>query len=87
MPRNWGTGPHLTAARVRVAGPGKHQDGQGLYLRVTDTGSRSWLLRVTFDGRRREIGLGGWPEVSLADARRKAFAHRAAVADGRDPLS
>ncbi|MDE0217395.1 MAG: Arm DNA-binding domain-containing protein [bacterium] len=51
--------PHLTAARVRAAGPGKHQDGQGLYLRVTDTGSRSWLLRVTFDGRRREIGLDG----------------------------
>lgn len=54
---------------------------------MTETGSKSWLLRITGDGRRWEIGLGGWPEVSLADARRKALEHRAAVADGRDPLS
>ena len=54
---------------------------------MTETGSKSWLLRITVDGRRWEIGLGGWPEVSLADARRKALEHRAAVADGRDPLS
>ncbi|MCY3961024.1 MAG: tyrosine-type recombinase/integrase [bacterium] len=76
--------PLLTAAKVKNAGPGKHQDGQGLILRVYESGSRCWVLRLTVDGRRREIGLGGWPEVSLADARTKAFEHRAAAASGRD---
>ena len=79
--------PLLTAAKVKTAGPGKHQDGQGLYLRVYESGSRCWVLRLTVDGRRREIGLGGWPDVSLAEARKKALEHRAAVAVGRDPLS
>ena len=78
--------PNLTVAKVKAAGPGKHQDGQGLYLRVTSAGSKSWVLRITVDGRRRDIGLGGWPGVSLVDARRKAFEHRSAVADGRNPL-
>ena len=79
--------PSLTAARVKAAEPGKHQDGQGLFLRVTDAGSKSWVLRITVDGRRRDIGLGGWPDVGLADARRKATDYRTAVADGRNPLA
>ena len=77
----------LTAVEVKNAGPGKHHDGRGLFLRVYKSGSRCWVLRLTVDGRRREIGLGGWPAVSLADARRKAFEHRATAADGRDPLA
>ena len=77
----------LTAAEVKNAGPGKHQDGSGLYLRVTAKGSKSWTLRITVDGKRRDIGLGSWPEVSLADARRKTAEHRSAVAEGRDPLA
>ena len=79
--------PNLTAAQIKAAGPGKHGDGQGLYLRVTDTGSKSWVLRITVDARRRDIGLGSWPEVSLADARRKVAEYRFAVSDGRDPLA
>ena len=79
--------PNLNVAKVKAAGPGKHQDGQGLYLRVTDKGSKSWVLRFTVDGRRRDIGLGGWPEVSLAEARGKASEHRTAVAGGRNPLA
>ena len=78
---------HLTAAKVKAAGPGKYHDGQGLHLRVTNTGSKSWFLRLTVDGRRRDMGLGGWPEVSLVDARRKALEHRTAAADGRDPVA
>ncbi|MYB10771.1 MAG: DUF4102 domain-containing protein [Acidimicrobiia bacterium] len=78
---------NLTAAKVKTAGPGKYHDGQGLHLRVTDSGSKSWVLRITVDGRRHDIGLGGWPDVSLADARRKALGHRSAAADGRDPLA
>ena len=78
---------HLTAARVKNAGVGKHQDGQGLFLRVYESGAKCWVLRVTVDGRRREIGLGGWPVVSLAVARAKAFELRAAAAGGRDPVA
>ena len=78
---------HLTAARVKNAGVGKHYDGQGLFLRVYESGAKCWVLRVTVDGRRREIGLGGWPVVSLADARAKAFELRAAAAGGRDPVA
>ena len=77
----------LTAVEVKNAGVGKHHDGRGLFLRVYKSGSRCWVLRLTVDGRRREIGLGGWPAVGLADARRKAHEHRAAAADGRDPLA
>ena len=89
----------LTAARVKAAGPGKYHDGQGLHLRVTNGGSKSWFLRLTnggskswflrltVDGRRRDMGLGSWPEVSLVDARRRALEHRTAVVDGRDPVA
>ena len=85
--RKWDRMPNLTATQIKAAGPGKHGDGQGLYLRVTDAGSKSWVLRITVDARRRDIGLGSWPEVSLADARRKVAEYRFAVSDGRDPLA
>lgn len=49
----------LSARFVQNAKPGKHGDGNGLYLVVGDTGCRSWVLRVQVKGRRREIGLGG----------------------------
>ena len=77
----------LSAAQVKAAGPGKHHDDRGLFLKVTDSKAKSWVLRITVDGRRRDIGLGGWPDVSLAVARRKAGEYRAAVADGRDPVA
>jgi integrase len=48
----------LSALRVRSAGPGRHPDGDGLYLIVRDTGSRQWLLRIQADGKRRDLGLG-----------------------------
>lgn len=48
----------LSAQTVRYASPGRHQDGDGLYLEVRPTGARFWLLRVQVDGRRRDIGLG-----------------------------
>lgn len=85
--RLWDSMSNLTAAKVKAAGPGKHQDGQGLCLRVTDSGSKSWVLRITIHGRRRDIGLGSWPDVSLADARKKALEHRSAAAHGRDPVA
>lgn len=48
----------LTAPAVRNAGPGRHHDGDGLYLNVQPGGARSWILRVQADGKRRDIGLG-----------------------------
>ena len=78
----------LTAAKVKaLAKPGMHHDGRGLYLRVAPGGSKGWMLRATIDGRRRDMGLGGYPTVSLARARQLADGHRLAVAEGRDPLA
>ena len=78
----------LSDARARtVAKPGLHGDGGGLYLNVRASGSRSWVQRITIDGRRRDIGLGAYPAVGLARARLLAAANRTAVAEGRDPLS
>ena len=78
----------LTAARVKaLTKPGMHHDGRGLYLRVAPGGSKSWMLRATIDGRRRDLGLGGYPSVSLARVRQLADGHRLAVAEGRDPLA
>ena len=59
----------------------------GLHLYVNKAGRKSWVLRITVDGRRRDIGLGGFPSVSLARAREKATDNRTAVAAGRDPLA
>ena len=78
----------LTAGKVRgLTVPGRYGDGGTLHLVVSPRGTKSWVQRITIDGRRRDIGLGGWPVVSLAMARDRAFANRRAVADGRDPLA
>lgn len=64
---------------------GVHSDGGGLYLRVRDSGSRSWLFIYTYDGKRREMGLGSDLDVPLAKAREKAAAARDLVLEGKDP--
>jgi integrase len=76
----------LTARRVETAPPGKHGDGDGLELHVKAAGSRSWVLRYQIAGRRREAGLGRWPDVSLQRAREKAAQLRTQLGDGLDPL-
>lgn len=63
-----------------------HADGAGLYLKVTDAGSKQWIFLYRFNGKRREMGLGGVLSVSLGRAREKAAEARALVADGRDPI-
>ena len=79
---------HLTAAKVRaITKPGRHADGGTLYLFVTLGGSKSWVQRLTIDGRRCDLGLGGWPLTSLAEARDKAFENRKAARAGIDPLA
>ena len=77
----------LTVAQVRtVCSPGRHGDGDGLYLNVSTSGTKSWVHRIVVGGRRRDIGLGAFPSVSLAQARNMVAANKSAVADGRDPL-
>ena len=67
--------------------PGRYTDGGGLHLFVGKTGKKSWVQRITVDGKRRDIGLGGFPIVSLALARERSADIRTAVAEGKDPLT
>ena len=67
--------------------PGRHSDGDGLHLFISKTGGKSWVQRITMDGRRRDFGLGGYPTVSLAQARKRASDIREAVGNGRDPVA
>ena len=76
----------LTAAQVRSAGAGEHEDGAGLRRVKRDRDSGERVLRFQRHGRRREMGLGNWPAVSLSDARRAAEAGRAVLAQGGDPI-
>ena len=76
-----------TAARSDRLKAGRHSDGGGLYLNVSKTGAKSWLFMWVVDGKRREMGLGGYPVVSLAKARKLASDCREAVEEGRDPIA
>ena len=77
----------LSAAFVRSAPPGRHADGNGLYLFVQPSGTRSWVQRLVIRGRRRELGLGAATLVPLAKAREQALANRMLARSGGDPLS
>ena len=80
----------LTPNKCHRAAPGRHYDGTvpglHLYVRALATGnvSRGWVLRIKVNGRRRDIGLGRWPDISLTLARTKAIETRQAYASGRD---
>ncbi len=76
----------VTVAALKV--PGMHPVGvvPGLHLQVLPTGGRSWVLRVRVGSRRREIGLGGFPAVTLAQARDKSRELREQIQAGRDPV-
>ena len=76
----------LTAAFVKtVTEPGKYGDQYGLILRVLPSGAKQWIWRGTVHGRRRDLGLGGFPYVSLAEARQLAFDYRKLARGGGDP--
>lgn len=79
----------LSALAVKRLQEGVHAVGgiPGLLLQVRASGGRSWLLRAVVAGRRREIGLGPYPEVGLADARVEAARLRSLIRAGRDPLA
>jgi hypothetical protein len=76
----------LTARQVATLPPGKYNDGGGLWLAVSNSGSRKWFLRVTINGKRREMGLGSLTDTSLKKARDKAAQARSQAAAGIDPI-
>ena len=78
----------LSAAMVRTVNrPGMYADGNGLNLKVVSSGAKRWVQRVTIEGKRHNLGLGGYPAVSLAEARELAAEYQRAIRQGRDPLA
>jgi len=67
--------------------PGYHADGGILYHRIAPGGSRGWIFRYAQHGRTHDMGLGPYPEISLADARQLAFTYRRMLARGINPLA
>ena len=84
--RMWVQTMPLTARRAETAPAGRHVDGRGLMLVVKSSGAKSWVLRYQLSGRRHDMGLGPYPEVTLARAREKALEARRQLVDGTDPL-
>lgn len=76
----------LSQMKAKNLEAGKHADGQGLWLFKRRRDAGKWVLRVTVSGRRREMGLGPWPDVSIAEARDRAADARKLVRDGFDPV-
>ena len=76
----------LTAKEIQgITEPGRHRDSEGLYLVMTPAGTKQWVQRIRISGKRLDKGLGGWPGVTVLQARKAADANRVAVANGRDP--
>lgn len=90
MPKARGQHPinRLSAVKVnQLRAPGRHADGNGLYLEVSSSGAKRWLVRTVVQGKRRDIGLGSARLVSLAEAREHAHSIRKAARSGGDPVA
>src|ERR1700683_3290539 len=75
----------LSAVEVKMLkDPGYYSDGGCLYFRVAKTGARGWIFRFTSTRRTRDMGLGSYPEISLASARDLAEKFRKVVQQGID---
>lgn len=78
----------LNALKVaKLKTPGYYCDGNGLYLQVSKSGSKSWIMRYTLAGKPREMGLGALHTFTLAEARERAAQQRKLLTDGIDPLA
>ena len=76
----------LSTLQVKhLSAPGTYIDGGGLMLRVQPAGGKNWVLRLTVGGKRRNFGLGGYPAVSLKEAREKADELRELAREDIDP--
>lgn len=73
--------------QISKAKPGKYADGGGLYLIVAPTGSRKWVLRFTWHGKAREMGLGAATDKNLKAARSAALEAQGLIARGIDPIA
>ncbi|RFD19501.1 DUF4102 domain-containing protein [Komagataeibacter melaceti] len=77
----------LTAIAVKsMTIPGRYADGNGLYLHVRSADRKNWVLRFMLKGRSRDMGLGSFPDISLAAARIKALEAKALIREGVDPI-
>lgn len=78
----------MAAAQIPRLPVGMHPAGGavGLYLRVAPSGARNWILRVVIGNRRRDMGIGGWPDVPLTEARERAREARRVIESGIDPI-
>src|SRR5688572_4581070 len=87
-PRGRHPNQRLTVLKVKnLKTPGRHADGNGLYLVVDPSGARRWILRTMIRGRRRDIGLGSTQLNDLADVRVEAARLRRLARTGGDPLA
>ena len=78
----------LTATEIKsIKREGIYRAGPTLYLRIAPGGSKSWVQRLTINRARHDIGLGGYPQVSLAHARKLALQNRELAWAGGDPLA
>lgn len=87
MPRQAKELSALEVGRIKQAGMHAVGGVPGLHLQVLPSGGRSWILRAVMGGKRSEIGLGGYPAVTLAQAREKARETREAIELGRNPIA
>jgi integrase len=76
----------LTVRKIETADEGVYGDGGGLYYIARKRGEGRWYLRYQLDGKRRELGLGSYPEIGLAAARKAAGEARELIARGIDPV-
>lgn len=80
-------GKYTNVAVQALMKPGVYGDGGGLYLQVRAVGQRSWLFRYKLNGKAHWMGLGGFPAVTLAQARNQAELTRRKLRDGIDPIT
>lgn len=77
----------LNHMKAKQLGPGKFADGQGLWLVKRNQTHGKWILRLQVNQKRREMGLGRYPDVSIAEARERAAEARRRLRDGIDPIA
>ncbi len=71
----------------KLTKPGRYAADTTLYLKVSPSGAKSWVQRIMIVGKRRDIGLGGFPVVRVNDAKMQALKNRRLVNNGGDPLA
>lgn len=79
--------PLTQRALEKETTPGRYHDSHGLHLKISPSGTKAWILRYQIDGKRHDLGLGAFPDVSLSAARKAAMEARVKINNGYDPLA